>query len=279
MGQDPESALGHAAIRHGLSGILKNLGRSEKHSPQEHAVSLITTAHEGHAHVHKHSKSALGSKLEGIEPRSRKDLEAHLETIRANPDVMLDLGGSIGEELPGHAAQLSAMAARSVNYLDSLRPMPSQAAPLDKVSTVGPMAKQKYDRQLDIAQQPMLAMRHINRGTLQPQDVTTLQTLYPALYKSMAAKLTDRLIDAQSKKKSIPYGQRRALGLFLGQSLDSTMTPSAALAIMKANAGSSKEQTQPQKGGQKKATAAELKETSKAAKLYGTNAQDKELGK
>lgn len=275
----PEAALSHAAVGHGLSGLLTKLGRNESLSPQEHAQSYLGAAEKGYGQLLKHSKSVLGSEpVDPPEVKPRKALEAHLEQIKANPESMLDVGGSMGEALPEHGALLAARAAQATNYLESIRPTPMQGAPLDKVAKISPAAQQKFNRQLDIAESPMIALKYLKSGTLQQQDLITLGTLYPGLLKSMTSRMMERMVDGKSKK-SIPYHQRRSLGLLLGQSLDSTMTPQAAAAIMQANAGSSKQESQPQKGGPKKASGAELKETSKAAKLYGTHAQDKELGK
>lgn len=275
----PESALGYASIKHGLSGLLGIVGRSDKMSPEQHAQGYLEAAVKGHAHIQKQSKSVLGSeKTDPPEIKPRKELEAHLERIRANPASMLDIGGTLGQVLPEHGAFLSARAAQAVNYLESIRPMPNQAAPLDKIAKVSASTQQKYNRQLDIAENPLLILHRVKSGTLLPQDLMTVQTVYPKLYQSMVSRMGERLIEAKDKKK-IPHYQRRSLGLLMGQSLDSTMTPQAAQAIKMANAGASKEQSQPQNGGPKKATGAELKEVSKAAKLYGTPAQDKELGK
>lgn len=276
---DPEHTLGHASIQHGFSGLLKKVGRSEKLRPEEHAQDYLDSAVKGESHLHRHSKSVLGSeKTDPPETRPRKALEQHLDYLRAHPEEMLNIGGSMGEALPDHGALLSARAAQGVQYLESIRPKPNQAAPLDKVSKVTQVAQQRYNRQLDLAEQPMLLMKHLKAGSLQPQDIATVQTLYPRLYAAMVSKISERLIETKGKKK-IPYSQRRSLGLLLGQPLDSVQTPQSMQAIMKANAGSSKEQSQPQGGGPKKASGVELKETSKAAKLYGTRAQDKELGK
>lgn len=275
----PESALGHAAIQYGLSGLLKTVGQSDKLTPEGHAQDYLDAGVDGHDALQKHSKGVLALDSQELpKTRPRKALEEHLDYIRSNPQSMLDVGGAMGDALPDHGALLSARSAQAVNYLESLRPMPQQGAPLDKIAKVSPAAQQKYNRQLDIAEQPLLVLRHVKAGTLLPQDLTTVQTLYPKLYQNMVAKMTEKMIESKGKK-SIPRHQRRALGLLLGQPLDSTMTPAVMQAIIQANAGASKQESQPQKGGPRKATGAELKETSKAAKLYGTHAQDKELGK
>lgn len=275
----PEHALGHAAIQHGLSGLLKKVGQSDKSTPEEHAQNYLDASVKGEQRLHKHSKSVLGlEKTDPPETRPRKELEDQLDHIRANPESMLNVGGSLGQELPAHSALLSARAAQAVTYLDSIRPTPNQVAPLDKIQKVSPGARQKYDRQLDLAEQPLLLMKHLKSGTLRPQDIATVQTLYPRLYQNMVSKMTERFIETKDKR-SIPPHQRRSLGLMLGQPLDFTQTPQAAQAIMAANLGSSKEQSAPQKGGQKRATAAELKEADKWTKIVGTKSQDRELGK
>ncbi len=243
------------------------------------SVDYLSSAHKGNAKLDHFMKDLLrpGKSDKLGSGHSIGELKTHLQELDENPQSLLDVGGSLGHYLPGHSVQLGATAAQAINYLKSIKPAPQQSAPLDKVSTVSPADQAKYDRQLDIAQQPLLALEHLKKGTLQPQDLTTVQTLYPGLFKSMTTKATEQLVDSMAKGKEIPYYQRQTLSLLLGQPLDSSMTPMNMQAIIKS---ASAQQAAQQKGGPgeaKKATGVELKQIDKVDKLYETPAQARQI--
>jgi hypothetical protein len=358
--ENPSTTLGHAAVEHGLLGLLKNVGKPhmvdpEKHSrvlhearnqhewrrapkemklPRTHgtrlgdhiadqdhekaaehmhahplvgnagkthlkpilkqmsgplmtqdphpegfrgAVDYLSSAKKGHDKLDRYMENLLSGKSEKIESNhSVAALKEHLQEIAEHPESLLEAGGSLGHYLPDHSVQLSATAAQALNYLKSIKPDPSQGAPLDKVSTVSPADQMRYDRQLNIAQQPLLVLQHLKKGTLQPQDLTTVQTLYPGLHQSMVQKAGEQLIDLMARGKQLPYFQRQTMSLLLNQPLDSTMTSQSMQAIMKANSSQESQQQQKQP---KKATGVELKQVDKMTKILGTSAQDREIEK
>lgn len=190
----------------------------------------------GHGAMVAHSKGMLGKQknLE-IEPEEalRETLKSHIEELQQDPSKLLDVGGNLGHYMPEHATELAAMLSTATEYLSSIKPQPVQMASLDAVIPPDKAAQAAYDRQLDIAEQPLLIFKHIKDGTLQPQDMHTVQTIYPGLYESMVSQAGEELIDAKAKNKEIPYSQKQTLSMLLGQPLDSTQTPAAMQAIIK----------------------------------------------
>ncbi len=53
--------------------------------------------------------------------------------------------------------------------------------------------------------------------------------MYPNLYTKLVGKITSGIVNAKDKGNTIPYNARIGLSIFLGQPLDSTMTPSGIL--------------------------------------------------
>lgn len=242
------------------------------------AVDYLASAHRGQDLIDKSVSGLFNSKSPKMEHNSIhiNDLKQHIDSMSANPQSMLDIGGDLGHYLPGHNAQLAALSASATQYLSSLKPKNTQESPLDSVLPPSKAQVHEYDRQIGIAQNPLMALQHAKDGTLLPADVATLQMVYPNLYKSISSKIGEQLIDAKDKGEKIPYKMRSSLGLLLGQPVDSTMTTQSMQAIMKAN-GPNMGGQQPKQGTKAPATA--LKAADKANKMTETPLQKREIDK
>lgn len=152
-------------------------------------------------------------------------LDKQLKALQENENGLLDIGGKVPAYLPKEGTALAQLGANAVNYLNSLRPAPAKQSPLDPEPQVTPEQKNAYVRALQIAEQPLVVVEKIKDGTLLPQDMMTLKTVYPALYTKLASQLTQNLMDAVSNDVKVPYPTRMSLSLFLGQPLDSTLLP------------------------------------------------------
>jgi hypothetical protein len=162
-----------------------------------------------------------------------KDVQRLDETLKAaqlNQEPLMNVAGDLGHYMPEHAAAIGATAGRAVGYLNSLRPNTTPPGPLDPPRQPNPVEQAAYQRQLGIANQPLLVLQHIKNGTIIPQDVTTLKTIYPSLYNNMSTKLVDAAIDHKSKGHNIPYKTRLGLSAFAGMPLDSSIMPQAIMA-------------------------------------------------
>jgi hypothetical protein len=334
----PSVGLGHAAVTHGLIGLLNNVGRAKMSDPDAHHKTmdkvkehLSTNDHEkaagvmhghpmgggvgkenlrkvmerlgpammhnefdpealrssaeylnssikGHDTLKNHMGKTLGYEKMDIEPdeKARESLKNKLEEFQKDPAKMLEVGGKLGHYLPDHAAALGALTATANNHLNSLKPQSSQMGSLDEPTPPGAGATAVWNRHLDIANNPLMVLQHVKEGTLLPGDVHTLNTLYPGLGKSMQDKAGEALVDARTKEKEIPYKQKQALSLLVGEPLDSTMSPAAAQAIIQ----SAQPPMQPQSNKtnkQSKPTAAQLKQTDKVNSLYETPLEKNEM--
>ena len=143
------------------------------------------------------------------------------------PSQMLEIGGSLGSSFPDHAGELAAKSCIRCQLPEAVEAKNLNSwLTLDEPTRPDKMEDSHYDRQLAIAQlQPMSVLEHMKRGTLMPDDLTTLHTIYPKLSKQMIDKTTGALIDAKTKETEIPYKHKMALGHFLGTHLDFTGSP------------------------------------------------------
>jgi hypothetical protein len=243
------------------------------------AVDYLHSAIKGSSQLDASLGASIGGKkADDLEPDqdSRAKLKEFLDETQENPAKLLEVGGNMGHYLPEHSEALGAMTATAVDYLNSLKPKQAQSNPLDEPMPVDKMAEAKFNRALDIANHPLLTLQHVKNGTLVPGDMNALKTIYPGLYKSMRTQMTERLIEAKAKDEEIPYRQKQAMSLFLGQPLDATQTPGAMQAII---ASASPQQAQQQAQKQQQATAATLKQVSQTDALYALPNERRQIDK
>jgi hypothetical protein len=281
MYNDPGATIDHAAIHHGLLGVLTRLGHSKSEDPHKGVKDYVEHAKRGSKTLHHHVEHLFTPERVAHDKGSREALKAHLQDLKEHPEKLLEVGGSIGNTLPHHAAQFGATAGTATSYLDSLKPSsqpnPIPPSPLDSAPPEDRIAEGHYDRHLDLAQNPMLALNHIKDGTFREDDLKTLQTIYPSLSKALISKASEALVTAKSKNVEIPYKQKQTLSVLFGQPLDFTMTPQAMQAII--HSAPVPQAPQAPGKGPKKATGVELKQINKVNNLDATPLQAREMDK
>lgn len=198
-------------------------------------------------------------------------LEKTLEKYEKAPDSMMNIAkGDVGHYLPDHQTSLSQTLTTQVKYLQSLKPRPFKAGPLDKEIEPSQAEVARYNKALTIANQPASVMERVKSGTIQPTDVQDLKALYPSLYGKMCQQLSNQMTNRVSEEEPIPYKTRMGISLFLGQPIDTSMSP---MSIMSA-------QPKPTQQNQQQNTArpsqSGLKELNKGAKSYMTPLQASE---
>ena len=183
--------------------------------------------------------------------------------------MMVAQEGPLGHYMPEHQTALSQASLQSIQYLKSLKPQAITANPLDTPIQPTKAQEARYNRALDIAQQPAIVLQHIKDGSIQPTDVQDLKTMYPAVYQQLAQKLSNDMISHHSEENPIPYKTRVGLSHFLGQAMDSSMTPQA---IMAAQPKPKLPQGPPQPAGSKSKTGSPSK-LGKQVNSYKTPTQ------
>lgn len=207
--------------------------------------------------------------------KDRMKLDKLLKAAQTNPGALLNgPGASQAHYLPDHGTNLSETAANAVNLLNQQRPSEAKLSPLDSKPVVDKAHQAAFNRTLDIAQQPLVVLDHIKKGTLLPSDVATMQRLYPGLYEKVSQQLTNEMINHMSKGdgQAVPYRTRMSLSMFLAQPMDSTMKPSSIMAAQPQNQGQGP-QMQAQGPGQPRAAPAKL---NNIASSYETKSQARE---
>jgi hypothetical protein len=212
----------------------------------ENALSKSTRA------VFDSAQTVLPSKLHP-DAADKKKLDKKLKDLQADNSPMFNVGTEMAHYLPNHSAGLSQTVAQGVTFLNSLRPNTDKQNPLDSDVEPSPMETAKFDRALEIAQQPMVVMQAVKDGEVTSHDINVLQNVYPALYARMKEKLTHEMIESVHRGDKIPYKTRLGISGFLGQPLDSTMTPMAIQTAQAGLAGAQAQQEQKQQTMQQQA--------------------------
>jgi hypothetical protein len=209
---------------------------------------------------------------------SREKLQKSLE-MAENPNHMMQVGGDMGHYLPVHGAAAAAVAQTAVGYLNSIKPKQARTNPFDNVAPVDKFQQAKYERALDVAQQPLMVLKYAKEGTLLPQDVTTVNTIYPGFHNSIVDKVNNELIEQKAQGKQIPYSQRVTLSMLTGYNLDTTLTTGAMQAVMQ-SAGTQQAQVAANKATRSKgASGKALTAIEKTNSLYATNLEQRQLEK
>lgn len=152
-------------------------------------------------------------------------LDNKAKEFQENPESMLAIGGSLGHYRPDHATAATQTASTVVGALNSMRPDVSPKLPLDPERKLSGVEKSEYQMALTVAEQPLSILAGIKNGTITTKEVVLMKTFYPALYQRTAGKIISELTEHKSRDGNIPYHTKMGLSLFLGQPLDSTMTP------------------------------------------------------
>ena len=144
-----------------------------------------------------------------------------------------------------------------------------QAGPMD--TKMPPTAQQeaRYNRALTIAQQPLTVLQHIKDGTLLDSDIVDLHKLYPSVYQKITQKISNQISTQDGGEEPIPYKTRLGISMFLGQPLDSTMSPSSIIAAQPLP------KPAPQQGPVK-GSGKSMKSLGKSDKSYMTSTQSAE---
>lgn len=186
--------------------------------------------------------------------KDRNTLDKAVIRLRDNPEqVMKQQLGELGHYLPQHQVATTEASIKAFQYLSSIKPKPHTLGILDKPVPPQPSEIARYNRALDIAQQPAIILEHIKNGTLLATDIQDISNLYPGLYNELIQKLTNEMTSLHADNETIPYKTRVSLSLFLGQPLDVSMQPMSIQAAQpKMGAGQQPQQAAPPKGSSTK---------------------------
>ncbi len=262
-----------------LASKIANMGAAEA------AYDYLYASHAGDRVVQKtvtalFTKAAESIQLHDMLPPSDKEREKLQSYLLKNDDIQqaMNMGNPIAHYMPEHSSAAAQLTATAINYFNEIKPKQPTAAPFDSIPPVNKAAEYRYNRALDIAQKPMLAIKHIENGTLLPQDVKTIQTLYPGLHNGIVKSITDNMIRHPEAFKNFPYAKKQAMNMFIGgNALHGSMSQPMMQSILMGNAGA---QQQTQGGGKASpANGSTLNQMNKISSMYQTPLERRQIQK
>ena len=202
----------------------------------------------------------------------REKLDKQVSKMQTSPEYLFQATqGDLGHYMPDHHQAAVKALTSQMQYLQSIKPQDRKLGPLDKPIPPSDAARARYNRALDIANKPTIVLQRIKDGTLQTSDLVDLKAMYPASYNHYVTKLMDQMSKAGGEETPIPYNTRKALSMFMGQPLDSTMTPQAIQAAQPLPPQPPQQSPRKSKPSAKAGTSME-----KGAKSYQTASQSAE---
>lgn len=175
---------------------------------------------------------------------------------------------------PAQNALISTTKARISNYLNSVRPLPNPAKAAFDKDPADADKKRNYKKALDIAIKPLGVLHHLHEGTLGIEEMQHANAMFPEVMSHLRNKISERVVKAQLNGETPSYRARQGMSLFLGQPVDSCLTPQAIQAaqnVFASNIQAKAQQMAPIKKGKKSTTS-----LSKASDSYMTANQSRE---
>ncbi len=233
---DTSETFHNAVTHHGLSNLIKQSSKSDLDVKNPHRAfdNYINASRRGSKKYHSVVKSTFDKEKHGLSSNP-DSLQKYMDNVKTNPESAMELGSGIGNTSPSHVIDLAGAVGAAGKYLESIKPSQTATGPLN--SPVPPSQQQQasYNRQVHLVEQPLSIIEHVKNGSLLPQDLQTLSTVYPKLYAKLQGSIMEHIIDVKTDNKTVPYHSRISLSQFLGQPMDTTMTQGAMLAAIQAN--------------------------------------------
>lgn len=197
------------------------------------------------------------------------------------PDQLVDhltnTHPQISQIAPNVAPHVFSAATSAIQYLNSKLPSHGNELPQDKAPGPSPMQKRNWLDLHEVVNDPVSILKQVEKGTLNSNHLNALQSVYPDLHQEMVSKITEHLGSLSAKEKQIPYTKRMAISKFIGQPLDSTMTPQSFQAILSSSAVQNTDSSAQNKSSPKKASGVQLNQLNKVNQLYETPLQQRQI--
>lgn len=210
----------------GLAGALEDHNRE-----LERGIGAVFS---GQRAPHSAAEATAGSQDFGTKRMRREQRDAHqrhlddVSQLAADPSAMLDRvasnTGSLANVAPGVAGALARTADRAVKYLAQAGAKPPKAGPLAPEWHATEDEIHAYNVKSEVVHEPMAVLKHAAAGTLVPDQLDALRTVYPTLARQITDMALSKLTAAP---KGISYRSRLMLSMLTGVDVDGTTSPEA----------------------------------------------------
>lgn len=159
-----------------------------------------------------------------------KDVAKNLSELSNNAERLIDTldekSRALYTSAPKTTGALQMAAARATQFLSGKAPKEQQAGPMSRKLPPSQADLSKFNLYFQTVENPTDVLKHVAAGTLTPEHLETLSTVYPTLFSEMKSTVMEHLMDNMAKPEfELPYKKRQALAMFLGQDLDGSLNP------------------------------------------------------
>jgi hypothetical protein len=176
--------------------------------------------------------SELAENEAGKKPKNKKqafaNVQSRVQEMVKNPDELearvSRSTAALTPVAPKAAAQAAEALTRSVLFLSSKMPVGPQ--PLfggARDWEPSSMELAKFERYLEVTQNPLSVLRELEQGTLTREHVEALKAVYPAMYEELQMKTLKQVEKAEADGDSLAYAKKIQLGILLDIPTDSSL--------------------------------------------------------
>lgn len=139
-------------------------------------------------------------------------------------DHLVNTTSAFSDHIPKMTQSIQMALTRTNEFLNSKLPPPANTSLFGVVKNPPSDADiSKFNRYYSIAENPYHALTQVKDGTIMPETVETLSTVYPKLYEEMKKELMTGLMSSKDAMK-IPYQIKQSIHEFLGAPMDNPMS-------------------------------------------------------
>lgn len=195
----------------------------------------------------KKDKTRRGEVQPGLSKSFAKDSaealashEKHAKTLRnivGQPDLMASTIGNLTDDVADHAPKVAQAAqitlGTAAKFLHSKLPGSPPAGPLAPAPMPSPSDVAKYNRYKGAVEDPTHILHQAANGTLTPEAVEAVKTVYPSLFDKMKEVIGQKI----EEHGTPPYAVRQNLAMLYGKDLDGSMAPGTIADLQSVMAG------------------------------------------
>jgi len=190
--------------------------------------------------------------IDGKKPNSKleafKNMQTNFSNIKKDPDALFDKMNintlRLSKHAPNTFTAITGNIMNAMTFLQEKMPKdPRQQGAFDfRRAPWEPSSTQlaKFERYVEAVEHPLNILKDIESGSVSPEQVETLATVYPDLYSRIQREVMDQIT---TSNEPVPYSKRLQLGLLLNIPTDSSLN-GPAIAQLQTAFAPVQEQTQ-----------------------------------
>ena len=235
--------LGAIGVLTQAYGMLKNpIATMTKLAQMEKAIARIGNAidngtrtlvkgadlvvSKGRGYIAAGVSSQFGNTRERNESNFKRRVN-NIQSVTQDPMKFMDNINQATKDIHPHAPQISQMisqkASTAASFLASKIPQHGKSGLLDSDWKFSQTEMSVFNRYYEAVKNPMKVLKQASAGTLTPEAVEAVQTVYPKLFEQMQSSIMRHLIDVKPEK--ISHQKKVMLSMITGQKMTGTLDP------------------------------------------------------